>query len=74
MPPSNYPAQNEHLLCIGRTTALDKRIGTGLQGSENVSTTRLLGHPESVEEWMLEGNLRWTITEDGNASYCGCQP
>lgn len=49
---------------VGRTTALDKSIGTGLQGSETVSTTGLLGHPESVEEWMPDENLRRVIKSE----------
>ena len=51
---------------VGRTTALDKSIGAGLRGSETVSTTGLLGHPESVEEWMPDENLRRAIKSELN--------
>ena len=48
----------------GRATALDKRTGTGLQGSETVSTTGLSGHPENVEAWMPDENLRRAIKSE----------
>ena len=48
----------------GRATALDKRTGTGLQGSESVSTTGLPAHPEKAEEWMPDGNLRRAIKSE----------
>ena len=49
---------------VGRATALDKRTAAGLQGSETVSTTGLLGHPEEVEEWMPDQNLRRVIKSE----------
>ncbi len=49
---------------VGRATALDKSTGTGLQGSETVSTTGLSGHPENIEEWMPDENLRRVIKSE----------
>ena len=48
---------------VGRATAVDKSTGTGLQGSETVSTTGLSGNPENVEAWMPDANLRWFVRE-----------
>ena len=48
----------------GRTTALDKRTGAGLDGSETVSTTELPRHPENVETWMPDENLRRVIKSE----------
>ena len=49
---------------VGRATALDKRTGAGLQGSETVSTTGLSGHLENVEAWMPDENLRRVIKSE----------
>ncbi len=48
---------------VGQATALDKNTGTGSQGSETVSTTGLPVHPETVETWMPDPNLRWFVRE-----------
>ena len=49
---------------VGRATALDKRTGTGLQGSETVSTTGSPAHPENIKEWMPDENLRRAIKSE----------
>ena len=49
---------------VGRATTLDKSTGTGLQGSETVSTTELSGNVENVEEWMPDENLRRVIKSE----------
>ena len=48
----------------GRTTALDKRTRTGLQGSETVSTTGSPVYPENTKEWMPDENLRRVIKSE----------
>ena len=49
---------------VGRATALDKSTGTGLQGSETVSTTELPRHPENIKAWMPDENLRRVIKSE----------
>ena len=49
---------------VGRTTALDKRTGAGLQGSETISTTGSPAHPENIKEWMPDENLRRAIKSE----------
>ena len=49
---------------VGRATALDRRTAAGLQESETVSTTGMLGHPENIEEWMPDENLRRIIKSE----------
>ena len=48
----------------GRTTALDKRTGAGLDGSETISTTGSPVYPENTKEWMPDENLRRVIKSE----------
>ena len=48
----------------GQDTVLNQRTGAGLQDSETVSTTGLSGHPENVEAWMPDENLRRVIKSE----------
>ena len=48
---------------VGRDIPLDKSTSTGLQGHETGSTTELPRHPEKVEAWMPDPNLRWFVRE-----------
>lgn len=48
---------------VGRAIPLDKSTSTGLQGHKTGSTTELPRHPENVEAWMPDPNLRWFVRE-----------
>ena len=49
---------------VGQDTAVNQSTGAGLQDAETASTTGLSEHPENIEAWMPDENLRRAIKSE----------